>query len=159
MTAPPKVEPHAGIYIRVLNGTIGRDLRFDEALFLADRVHLFDYTIIAPSLCTLDKADAEQVALTGETRKLTFYNTRIPRENRGSAVVEPLAFSALGRPTSNGFETIKSVAKYLSAGSDRNKAVILRRLYETISISLFRGNVSLLQAYKEAFRTGHQQAE
>jgi hypothetical protein len=112
---------------------------------------LIDYTIISTPLSTRDKEAADRVALTGETRKREHYDRVLPATARTDLVVKPLAFSALGRPTVLGLEFIRSMAKSLSEGKKVAYAVIFRRMLETISVALWRGNSSVMRVFKAKF--------
>jgi hypothetical protein len=112
---------------------------------------LIDYTIISTPLSTRDKEAADRVALTGETRKRSHYDRVLPATTRTDLVVTPLAFSALGRPTVLGLEFIRSMARFLSKGDTVAYAVILRRMLETISVALWRGNSSVMHVFKDKF--------
>jgi hypothetical protein len=124
---------------------------FDAAVRFGDRTYLIDYTILSSPLSTKDKQAADQVALGGETSKREHYRRILPATASNDLVVTPLAFSALGRPTVLGLEFIRSMAKSLSEGKKVAYAVIFRRLLETISVALWRGNSSVMRDIKAKF--------
>ena len=111
---------------------------------------MFDYTVNTVPLCTRDTAAADLIPLLGENRKNRHYIKQIPENIRGNVRIVPLAFSVFGRPSSLGLETIKSVARFLSGGVDLSYGVIYRRICETVSVQLFKGNSGILGAYADA---------
>jgi hypothetical protein len=160
MAAKPELEPRLADFFRPTQGTVPhpqfRNTRLDEAIHLGDRVYLLDYVISAPPLSTRDKGAAEQVALAGETEKTEHYRARLPDRRVGNAHVCGMAFSAFGTPTPNGLETIRSVAKHLSNGSDARYALILRSLCEVVSTAVYKGASGILRAYKSVLEVPHQ---
>lgn len=160
MAAKPELEPRLADFFRPTQGTVlhpqFRNTRLDEAVHLGDRVYLLDYVVSAPPLSTRDKGAAEQVALARETEKTEHYRARIPDRRVGNAHVCGLAFSAFGMPTPNGLETIRSVAKHLSNGSDTRYALILRSLCEVASTAIYKGASGILRAYKSVLEVPHQ---
>jgi hypothetical protein len=65
--------------------------------------------------------------------------------------VTPLAFSALGRPTAPALEFIRNIARFMSKGDTIAYAVVLRRMLDTISVALWRGNSSVMRVFKDKF--------
>ena len=150
--SPPSVEPAAREYIRppvrtVLHNDF-RGMKLDAALHLAESTLLLDYSVTTPPTTTIDSADAIATVKAGERRKQQHYGARIPPGNWGDVRIKPLVFSAFGLASPLGIETINSMAESLSAGSHVQKSIVLRRLQDTISVALWRGNSGIIRAYR-----------
>ena len=112
----------------------------DPALYVA---------VIAPPLTTRDRSAADNVPLHGDQRKQVFYQSTLGRTVSGDTQIIPLAFSALGRPSPLGLETIYSIARHLGNGSDHKTSQISHRIFQVISVQLYRGNSGILRAYRQ----------
>jgi hypothetical protein len=159
MKSAPVVEPRARDYIRPAAGAevhpTFQGTRLDAAIPSMEQTLLLDYVIKVPGTSTDDIVAAMAAPTEAEREKQLFYNTRLPGGNYGRSVVKLLAFSAIGRTSIMGIETINSMAESLSCGSAVQKAVILRRLQDTISVALCRGNSGIYRAYS-AVLTGNR---
>jgi hypothetical protein len=155
MSSKPVREPLVSTYLRIPAGelaTQAKGVRADECLHLGERVLLLDYTVTSPPLTTRDKDAADSVALHGEARKATFYSSRFGSTRVGDTSVIPIALSALGRPSPRSLEAIYSVARHLGNNSDQQTAAIAQRIFQTLSVLLYRGNSGVLRSYRHVSR-------
>jgi hypothetical protein len=151
MSSKPVLEPMASTFLRLPAGRFSdqaKSTRLDEALHLGDKVFLLDITIISPPLLTRDKSAADTVALSGDQRKNAFYLSRLGCLRSGDTQIIPLSFSALGRLSPQGLEFIYSMARHLGSGSDQLTSKISQKIFQVVSVALFKGTSGILRAYQ-----------
>jgi hypothetical protein len=160
LDAPPTIEQWADKHLPTQNYKEGDELnaaitksscvRFDAVVQINNKKYLIDYTLKGADLVTKDMADALKVPTDAYAMKIHSYKNSLPNNyfSNSPNVLTPVAFSVLGKGHPKSLKFLRSMALALSGGDTKKFSITNKRLLETLSVALWKGNSLLLNQYK-----------